>query len=143
MKGCNMNSNKKILILSLFVLFLSCACSQLGGNKFCLTDAKIVTDVDEKLMPVKVTDVFPKGIPKVFCWFKWQNAKANMAITAKWHYLTDNIHILDYTFKIPRKDGSGGVSLAMPEGKALPSGAYRLDLAAEKHILKSLTFKVE
>ncbi len=82
------------------------ACSLFAPQKITLTDAKIVTAVDEKLMPVKVTDIFPKGAQKVSCWFAWKNAKINTQVVARWHYTTDDIHIVDYDFNIPKKEGA-------------------------------------
>ena len=103
----------------------------------------MATGVNEKLMPVKVTDVFPEGTRMVFCWFEWENAEVNTPIIAKWYFVTDDIHVIDYTFKIPRKKGAGSVSLSMPEDKLLPSGSYRVDLTVDGHRLESRTFKVE
>jgi len=108
-----------------------------------LTTAKIVTGVDDKLMPVQAINIFPKGSSKVVCWFEWRDAKVNTQIMAKWHYVTDDIHILDYPFTVPNKQGSGSVALTSPEGKSLPMGQYKVDLLAGNRILKSLTFKIE
>jgi hypothetical protein len=108
-----------------------------------IIDARIVTGVDDKLMPVDITDVFPAGTAKVSCWFKWQDAKINTQILVKWHYVTDDVHILDYDFNIPKKDGMGSVSLTMPEGKTLPAGSYKVDLILDKNTIRSLAFKVE
>ena len=107
-----------------------------------ITDAKISAGIDEKLMPTEVKDVFPSGTKTVFCWFQWKGAQVDKKITASWHFITDDIHILNYDFAIPRKEGWGSVSLSMPEGKALPVGLYKVDLS-NTHKLKSLTFKVE
>ncbi len=98
--------------------------------------------VDEKLKPVEVTNTFAPGTTTVYCWFEWNNAQPNTSIMASWHYLTDDIHILDYAFDIPRKNGSGSVSLSMPAGKGLPSGQYRVDLKKGKRTLTSITFKI-
>lgn len=135
---------KKILIFVSFFFIISIlsACAKSFSN-ISIIDAKIATAVDDKLMPVKITNAFPEKTSQVFCWFQWKNAKTDTKITARWYYVTDNIHILDYTFSIPRKEGSGSVSLSMPEGKILPSGSYRIDLTKRRHILKSLNFKVE
>jgi hypothetical protein len=130
-------------VLCLLAAVLLSACSLQQEGKFRLTDAKIVTAVDEKLLPVKITNVFPEGTQKVSCWFQWRNAKVNTPLTASWYYTTDNIHILAYVFNLPRTEGSGSVILSMPEGKELPSGSYSINLAAGKDSLKSLTFKVE
>lgn len=129
--------------LVLVMSFLLSACSMLPENTLVITEARMVTAVNEKLMPVEIKDVFPEWTQKVSCWFQWKNAKVNTAITAKWYYITDNIDILNYAFALPRAEGSGSVALSMPDGKKLPSGSYRVDLAASKDILKSLTFKVE
>ncbi len=78
-----------------------------SGSKVVMTDAKIVTAVDEKLMPVTITDIFPEGTQKVSCWFQWKNAQVNTEVVAKWLYTTDNIDILTYAFALPRREGSG------------------------------------
>lgn len=140
-------------IMTLIILFVSisiffCACCQEAAIKgktvpIQITDIKMATGIDDNLMPVKTMDTFPKGSSKVYCWFKWRNAKVNMVILAKWQFVTDEISILDNAVVIPRKEGTGSVSLVMPEGKVLPSGAYRIDLILEDHPLKSFSFKVE
>lgn len=108
-----------------------------------IVDAKMAVALDEQLMPVDITNVFPRGTKQVFCWVKWNNAKVNTEIKAKWHYLTDDIPILNNAFAIPRKEGSGGISLTMPEGKVLPMGTYRINITAKNRVIKSLTFKVK
>ena len=130
-----------LIVLSIFVMGLS-GCG-LFNREIVLTDARMVTGVNEKLMPVEVKDVFLVGTSKVSCWFKWRDAKINLPILAKWHYVTDDIHILDYKFDIPKKDGMGSVALTMPEGKTLPVGSYKIDLLSNGKLLKSLTFRVE
>jgi hypothetical protein len=94
-------------------------------------------------MPVQVTDVFPRDTRRVFCWFSWDNATPKMEMKANWNYVVDDIRILTYDFRIPRKKGSGGISLIMPADKVLPVGSYRVDLVAKNRTLKSLTFKVK
>jgi hypothetical protein len=93
-------------------------------------------------MPVGVTEVFPAGTTQAFCWFEWKNARLGTKIIARWHFVTGDINILNYEFTIPKKEGSGGVSFVMPEGKQLPEGLYKIDLSTEEGVLKSLTFKV-
>lgn len=132
----------KLLLIPLFIVFALASCA-LKGQDIIITDAKMVTAVDEYLMPVKITDIFPKDTTKVSCWVKWQDSKINAQLLAKWHYITDDIHILDYLFTIPKKEGMGSVTLSMPEGKKLPSGTYKVDLISDRRILKTLTFKVE
>lgn len=132
---------KAILVLS-FILYLFSGCS-LIKNRIYISEMKIATAINENLMPVGVTDVLAKGTFKVFCWFKWHGAQVDTKIIARWYYVTDNIRILDDTFTIPRKEGSGSILLSMPENKILPAGLYRVELIIEKHTLKSLTFKVE
>ena len=134
--------NIAALLLVSALIFSLPACSFIGGN-IGIVDAKIVTAVDERLMPVKVTDVFPKGTATVSCWIRWKNASINTEIVARWHYVTDDIHILDYTLVIPKREGTGSVMLTMPNGKELPSGDYKLELFSGKRLLRSLTFKVE
>ena len=128
--------------LSTLIAFSLGACSMINPD-IAIVDAKTVTAVDENLMPVKMIATFPEGTAKVSCWFKWRNAKVNTQVLTKWHYVTDDIPILDYTFNIPKKDGSGMVALTMPGGKKLPSGSYKVDLIVNNRILKSLKFSVE
>ena len=138
-----MKHKKLWIVLSvLFILPLLSSCA-FKGRGINLVDAKIVTAVDEKLMPVRVTDVFPKGTSRVACWIKWRDAKINSPLLAKWHYLTDDIHILDYIFYIPKREGTGSVALTMPAGKELPSGQYKLDLVMSNRVIRSLVFRVE
>ncbi|PIY82101.1 MAG: hypothetical protein COX96_06490 [Candidatus Omnitrophica bacterium CG_4_10_14_0_2_um_filter_44_9] len=142
---------KKIMIVMILFVSISiffCACSHEAATKgktaaIQITDIKMAAGINDDLMPVKTTDTFPKGSSKVYCWFKWRNAKVNTAILVKWEFVTDEIPILDNVVAIPRKEGMGGVSLVMPEGKALPSGEYRIGLILEGRPLKSYSFKVE
>ncbi len=138
-----MLNGKKNFVLVFLMIFILSACSLQQIAPISITDIKIATGIDEKLMPVSVTDVFPDGTQRVFCWFQWKDTKVNTTVMARWYFLTDNIHILDYNFMIPRKEGSGSVSLSMPEGKKLPVGQYRIDLNFGKQTLKSITFKVQ
>ncbi|MEI7751994.1 MAG: hypothetical protein WCJ71_07890 [Candidatus Omnitrophota bacterium] len=108
-----------------------------------ITDAKMTTGLDEQLMPLQVTDVFPRTTKLVYCWFSWADATPKMGLKASWNYTIDDIRILLYDVQIPRRAGSGGISLTMPDGKVFPVGAYRLDFIANGKILRSLTFKVK
>ncbi len=134
---------KRGFVLILFAAFIALSGCSFLNRDITITDAKIVTGVDEKFMPVKIMEVFPSGISNVSCWFQWRNAKINTQIFTKWHYVTDDVHILDYNFNIPKKDGMGSVMLSMPEGKVLPQGSYKVALYSGKRLIKSLTFKVE
>lgn len=129
------------LLISALIFSLP-ACSLIGGS-IGIVDAKIVTAVDERLMPVKVTDTFPRGTTAVSCWIRWKNAAINTEIVARWHYVTDDIHILDYTLIIPKKEGTGSVTLTMPNGKELPGGDYKVELFSGKRLLRSLPLRVE
>lgn len=134
---------KDIIIAVVLITTLVVSGVYIGRGDIHLVDAKIATAVDENLMPLKVTDVFPKGTAKVSCWIKWRDTKINTQLVASWHYITDDIHILDYPFIIPKKEGMGSIVLAMPDGKNLPSGQYKVDLMLGKRILKSLKFRIE
>jgi len=140
--GCKMSASVTKMALCVFLLSV-CALAGCADRSIVITDAKMATGIDEKFMPVAVTDVFPAGSTTVFCWFQWKNSQKNIRVTASWNFLTDSIHILDYEFVIPRKEGSGGVLLSMPNGKTLPIGSYKVDLLIDTHKLRSLTFKVE
>lgn len=134
---------KKIVGSGLLLMFLFLAgCSLQKSGQIQIADAKMAMGVDEKLMPQKVTGEFPSGTTKVFCWLAWKNATVNTPVIAKWHYITDDVHILDYTINIPRKEGTGSISLVMPEGKPLPAGQYKVELFSAKRLLKTMTFNV-
>lgn len=137
----NKKAVQNVLAFSLAVFVLS-GCFFWPAD-ITITDAKMATGVNEKLMPIQVMSVFPKEASKVCCWFQWKNAKIDTKIVAKWYYTTDNIHILDYNFSIPRREGSGSVSLSMPEGKTLPVGSYQVTLNMGKRAIKSLNFRIE
>lgn len=136
----NKNIGLVLLILTAFVLSSCCLKQPVTIN---IVDVRTAAGITDKLMPLGITSAFPDGTQKVFCWFRWRNAEVNTVVTAQWYFLTDNIHILNYVFAVPRKEGSGSVSLTMPEGKKLPAGQYRIDLNFGKQTLKSVTFKVQ
>jgi hypothetical protein len=129
-----------ILIPAVFIQLASCA--KRAENNIHIISAKMSKGINEKYMPVDVTNIFPEGTVKVYCWFSWRDAEKNMEILAKWHYITDDIPIVEYSFAVPRREGVGSVSLSMPEGKVLPPGLYRVELMYGPRTLKSLTFKV-
>lgn len=129
----------------LFIAALSlqlASCAKHAENDIRIVNAKMAKAINDKYMPVDATNIFPEGTTKVYCWFSWRDAEKNMEIMAKWHYLTDDIPIVEYSFAIPRKEGVGSVALSMPEGKVLPSGLYRVELKYMTRTLKTLTFKV-
>jgi hypothetical protein len=149
-------SNKLIILLVILgVLAAYAYFSYCAAKKICpvtspvinpgieMIDAKMAIGLDDQLMPVQVTDVFPRDTRRVFCWFSWDNATPKMEMKAEWNYVVDDVHILTYDFRIPRKKGSGGISLIMPTGKVFPVGSYRIDLVSNKIVVKSLTFKVK
>ncbi len=137
-------SRKNIMAMFIFLIaMLAIFGCDIGTGGIHLVDAKIATAVDENLMPLKVTDNFPKGTAKVPCWIKWKDTKINTELVASWHYITDDIHVLDYSFVIPKKEGTGSIVLAMPDGKNLPSGEYKVDLILGKRVLKRLIFRIE
>ena len=136
--------HKKFVILLaviFFIGFVSACCVQ--QKAINIIDAKTAKGMDDKLMPKDVTSVFVHDTTMVYCWFKWNSAEDGAKITAKWFYVTDNIHIMDYTFSVLRKEGTGGVSLTMPAGKTLPTGLYRVELVSDGKALKSLSFKIQ
>ena len=135
-------NNAIIAFILLITVFMVSGCD-IWTSKINLVDAKIATALDQNLMPLKVTDTLPKGTSKVPCWIRWKDAKINTQVVARWHYVTDDVHILDYTFIIPKKEGMGSMVLVMPDGQNLPSGSYKVDLLTGKHLLKSLKFTVE
>jgi len=139
-----MNFKNMKLFLLIFLIFCLSACGlKLPSSDITILSVKTAKTVDEKLMPVDITNTFPTGTSRVFCWFTWMNAKKNIVLIAQWNFVTDDIHILDSSFTIPRKAGSGSVSISMPQDKALPSGLYNVNLIYDKRILKSLNFVIK
>lgn len=132
---------RNILALFFIVVLLS-SCSNGKDTSIWIMNAKMANGINSDYMPVDVMNVFPEGTSKVFCWFSWKAAKKDTNIKANWHYVTDDIPVLDYTFIVPRKEGSGSVSLSMPVGSNLPPGLYQVTLASDGQQLKLLTFKV-
>ncbi len=143
LKGEEMNRDNIMIVSMLLITAFVVSGCDIGGSAIHLVDAKIATAVDENLMPLKVMDNFPKGTTKVSCWIKWRNTKINTELVASWHYITDDIHVLDYPFIIPKKEGTGSIVLTMPDGKNLPSGEYKVDLILGKRVLKRLVFRIE
>jgi hypothetical protein len=135
-------SIKNILVTAFFILFTALALSACQMSPVSITNAKMANGIDKKFMPIQVMDFFPAGTTQVYCWFEWKNAQVGTKIIARWDFVTDNIHILNYAFTIPKNQGSGSVSLAMPAGKKLAEGVYKIELITGKYVLKSLTFKV-
>ena len=134
--------NAAVIIIS-FIAAISVSGCALIDNNIVLLDAKTAASVNEDLLPVDVSGVFPLGTRSVSCWIKWKNARINTQVLSKWHYITDDIPILDHVFIIPKKEGAGSVTLTMPEGKSLPAGSYKIDLTCNNRLLRSVKFKVE
>lgn len=132
-----------IISSMLLITILAVSGCDIRAGNIRLVDAKIATAIDENLTPLKVTDNFPKGTDKVSCWIKWKDAKINTRLAANWRYITDDISVLDHSFIIPKKEGMGSIVLAMPDGKNLPSGEYKVDLMSGKRVLKSLKFSIK
>ncbi len=134
----------KIIIVSFAVAVIFTLSTYLiqPSKDFRIIGTSTAKEVNEKLKPVGITNTFPPGTSVIYCWFEWASARPNTSIMASWDYITDDIHILDYAFDIPRKNGSGSVSLSMPQGKELPAGVYRVDLKKNNRILRSLNFRV-
>ena len=135
---------KILLLLSvLFTAVMLSSCSPGLKGTIDIVDAKMATGVDEKLMPLKVVDTFPGGTSKVSCWIEWKDARLNTQLAVRWHYVTDDVHISDYSLTIPKKEGTGSIDFKMSNGKSLPLGIYRVDIALGKTVLKSLTFTIQ
>jgi hypothetical protein len=139
-----MRYKKTIVALLLFLIFGSLWFLSLDRQKdIIIKEAKMVTGVDQKMMPLKITNTFPKDTSKVSAWISWKNAKINTQVLFKWHYVTDDVPIYDYNLNIPRRDGVANVVLSMPEGKNLPSGTYKADIFSGRRLIKTLSFEIE
>ena len=133
-------------VCALSLVLLSFACRAHAADvktPLRITDIKMAYGVDREFKAERPAQDFPFGTPKVYCWFEWKEAETGSQIVVKWTYLNEKVSVLNYTFPIPRREGSGGVALAMPEGKPLPTGEYEVRLESDKGTpLKSLKFKV-
>ncbi|MCX5698062.1 MAG: hypothetical protein NTU54_08890 [Candidatus Omnitrophica bacterium] len=139
-----MDYKKIIFLITLLILSALFLYNLSGHTDIIIRDAKIVTGVDKQLMPLKVTNFFPKNTSKVSAWISWRNAKINTQLLVKWYYVTDDVPIYDYNLNIPKKDGVANVVLSMPEGKVLPSGLYKVTiLSGKKQLTKPLTFEIQ
>ncbi|MBI3601866.1 MAG: hypothetical protein HY209_03130 [Candidatus Omnitrophica bacterium] len=130
-----------VFILILLILFIPNI-----GNRSNITiqDAKIVADVDKNMLPIKVTNSFPKNTSKVCAWINWKNAKINTQILVKWYYITDDEPIYDYSLNIPKREGIANVALSLPEGKTLPSGLYKVTiLSGKRELTRPLKFEIQ
>jgi len=133
-----------VLVCAMVLLSIPVISKLQESRGIVVRDAKIITGVDKEMAPIKVTNFFPKGTAKVCAWIRWANAKINSQIFVKWYYVTDDVPIYDYTLNIPKRDGVANVVLAMPQGKTLPSGTYRVAiLAGNKPLIKPLIFEIE
>ena len=128
-------------ILCLLALFIYNSCQH---RDIIIQEAKIVSGVDKNLNPLKETTLFSKNTSKACCWLKWRDAKINTQVLTKWYYVTDDLPIYDYVLNIPKREGVANVVLAMPEGKTLPPGIYKVDiLCGKKRLAKTLNFEIE
>jgi hypothetical protein len=135
---------KKIAILIALLTFSALFLYKLSQpTDIIIRDAKIVTGVDKQMLPLKVTNFFPKNTSKVSAWISWRNARINTQILVKWYYVTDDVPIYDYSLNIPKREGIANVVLSMPEGKTLPTGSYKvMILLGKKYLTKPLTFEI-
>jgi hypothetical protein len=132
-----------ILVVSL-IIFLFWFLNLTRRRDINIQEAKIVTGVDKDMLPIKVTNFFPKNTSKVSAWIKWHNAKINTQLLIKWYYVTDDVPIYDYNLNIPKRDGIANVVLSMPEGKVLPPGLYRVTIfSGKKQLTKPLSFEIQ
>ena len=140
-----MRYRKTIIILVVLVTLALLWILNLNRQRgIIIQEAKMVTGVDKQLMPLKVTNFFPKNTSKVSAWISWRNAKINTQLLVKWYYVTDDVPIYDYNLNIPKREGIANVVLSMPEGKVLPSGLYKVTiLSGKKQLTKPLTFEIQ
>jgi hypothetical protein len=136
---------KTMIILASFLILLTLFLYNLNRHAdIVIRNAIIVTGVDKQMTPLKVTNFFPKNTSKVCAWINWRNARINTQVLVKWHYVTDDVPIYDYSLNIPKREGIANVVLAMPAGKTLPSGTYKVTILSGKKLLrKPLTFEIE
>ncbi|MBI4394932.1 MAG: hypothetical protein HY583_01930 [Candidatus Omnitrophica bacterium] len=112
------------------------------SESFEITNVKICLKVDRNRNPIHVTNKLPGGTQNVYAWFSWKNAPKSQTITARWHYVSEDIHILDSPVTLTRHSDQGVLILRMPEDKPLPSGMYRMDIEADGKVLNSTSFTV-
>lgn len=130
---------------ALTVLVVMAGCRGPGDPvaSFEVTEAKMATDVNADRQPLNTTSEFPPGTDQVHCWFAWKNARPGLPLTARWHYQTDRINILNLRVALNRASDTGAFTLRMPPGKTLPPGEYRIELEVKGKLVKSVPFTVQ
>lgn len=128
-----------ILLMGYFVL---AACGPCYAEAFKITGAWAALEADDQAAADKAKEVFPNGTAAVYCLIQWENAAEPLNITVRWYYETSEIHILDTIFAPPVPQGQGSVSLAMSEGRVLPSGTYRCEIRVDYELIKEVKFQV-
>ena len=94
-----------IILVILFTLALLWILNINKHGDIVIQEAKMVMGVDKEMMPLKVTNFFPKNTAKVSAWIRWRGAKINTQILVKWYYITDDVPIYDYNLNIPKREG--------------------------------------
>jgi len=132
--------------LAFCLILLPCclpACSEPASPQhLVVTEAVFSLGIGTDRKPAGITSEFPGGTSAVYCSFTWQSARPGAPITARWHYASGDIHIIDYPFTLTRAADSGTLSLKLPPGKTFPAGTYRLDFAEKGKVIKSIAFTV-
>jgi hypothetical protein len=137
------NARTRLLALCLMMVCASGSPGFAAGSEIKVTDIRTASGISDQYEPVGAAAVFPLGTAKVYCWFQWENAPDGTALKARWTYLTKKIKIFEYPVSIPKTAGAGGIAMAMPKGRSLPPGAYRVELLDDKKKpVKSLDFSV-
>lgn len=129
-------------LLAAWTLVLAAPSIGLAESKMKIIDMKTAEGIDEAYMPLNAARTFPAGTSKVFCWFQWENGDTGSQVALHWHYISEKVAILEYPVPVPRREGSGGVSLSMPEGETLPAGTYEVSVRQGGKVLKSERFQI-
>lgn len=117
--------------------------SRPAAQTFTLTSIQLGEALSPDLSVGTPAARFKSDTARIYCSFSWAGAGAGDTLNARWHYLDENIHILNFPIPLEQASGSGATSLSMPAGKKFPSGYYRVELSCKSKPVGSAVFLIE
>ena len=89
----------KVAVLLPALALVTAACAYAAEN-FTIGEIRMAKGIDADFRPVEPMEVFPAGTSKVFCWFNSKDGDPSVPLLARWHYVTENIPVLEYKFTL-------------------------------------------
>ena len=113
-----------------------------GAGTFKITETVLCRALDGENRPVTPANEFKPDVGVIYCWFAWEGAAPEQAVTAQWYYTTDEVRILSIPVVLTEPVATAAFLLRMPPGRVLPVGDYRVELEVGEQVVKSLPFTV-